>query len=276
VIEADPQTLAGLRELVIGRYAIAIGGSHAKGRADDHSDVDFYLFAEEVVAAQRRHAIATRLADSPGSVKVGGHPDRDWGTNIDFVRHGVLVEATVRGIALIEAVLAQCLAGEIVASPMLWTPGGWFYNHATLADLHTLQPVEDAYGLLAGWRSRVATYPPALASAIIHRHLPLAGFWLDNAHYRAAIARGDAFYTQSIVVQALHHLMQVLYAVNETYFPGDKRALEYAAEFRRAPDRLRDTLDWLMFPGRPTVPVLAEQREVLARLVSQTRRLAHR
>jgi len=263
-----------LQPLLGGAYAVGVGGSRAKGSSDEHSDLDLYLFAENLAGEEKIRAALSGVAEL-GRVEIGGDPETLWGRNIDFRVNGGLVEVTVRSVAHIERIIADCSAGRLVAEPMVWTPGGFFYHHAALADIASLRPLADPHGLIARWQERLATYPPALRKAVIARHLPRASFWLENPHYRSAIARADSPYTQSIVMNTIHDLMQVLYAVNERYYAGDKRLLSQAAALPVRPADLVEQVAWLVLPGSAATPELLErQRLALADLVAATKRLA--
>jgi hypothetical protein len=157
-----------------------------------------------------------------------------------------------------------------------WTTTG-FYNHCCLSDLTVMLPIEDPFGIIARWKSAVASYPPKLREAIVRHHLPAAGFWPDNFHYLSAIERQDVIYVTGIVQQVVHNLVQVIFALNETYFPGDKR-LDLAIEhLPRQPPRLCERIHALLFPGTPaTREVLRQQREELRSLLREVRDMAAR
>ncbi|HEU5042275.1 MAG TPA: nuclear transport factor 2 family protein [Gemmatimonadales bacterium] len=262
-----------LQPLLGGAHALGMGGSRAKGSSDEHSDLDLYLFAESLAEQDKIVAALSGVADL-GRVEIGGDLETLWGRNIDFRVNGELVEVTVRSVAHIERIIADCEAGVLRAEPMVWTPGGFFYHHAALADLVSIRPLSDPYGLIARWQERLATYPPALRKAVIARHLPRASFWLENPHYRSAIARVDVPYTQSIVMNTVHDLIQVLYAVNERYYPGEKRLVAQAASLPERPEDLPEKLAWLVLPAEPpTTELLERQRLTLVDLVAGTKGL---
>ena len=263
-----------LQPLLGGAYAVGLGGSRAKGSSDEHSDLDLYLFAEALAGEDKIRTALGGVADL-GRIEIGGDIHTLWGRNIDFRVDGQLVEVTVRSPAHIDRIIADCEAGLVRAEPMVWTPGGFFYPHAALADLATIRPLADPQGLIARWQQRLGTYPPALREAIIARHLPRASFWLDNPHYRTAIARADVPYTQSIVLNTVHDLMQVLHAVNERYYSGEKRLLEQARALRVGPADLAGTVAWLVLPGEAAgAELLERQRLALVELVAATTLLA--
>ena len=154
-----------------------------------------------------------------------------------------------------------------------WTVMG-FYNHCALSDLHNMVPLEDPAGVLARWKGAVAEYPPKLRETILNDHLRAAQFWPENFHYRSAVARCDAIYAAGIVHQVVHNLVQVLFALNRTYFPGDKK-LDIALEHLEVkPAGFTERIQRLLLPGtgrdRDT---LDRQRSELIELTRQVEEL---
>jgi predicted nucleotidyltransferase len=80
-----------VREFARGDYAIALGGSYAKGTADREADVDLYLFAHAVLPRQERTRVASAFSPEVGSVVSWGDdiPFRDGGTDFRFGGHTV-------------------------------------------------------------------------------------------------------------------------------------------------------------------------------------------
>lgn len=57
-----PRLLPVLRQLCVGPYGIAIGGSYAKGNHDALSDLDMYVFAHQIQPGlQRSELVAQKL-----------------------------------------------------------------------------------------------------------------------------------------------------------------------------------------------------------------------
>jgi hypothetical protein len=120
----------------------------------------------------------------------------------------------------------------------------------------------------------VADYPPKLRETILGNHLRAARFWPENFHYRSAVARCDAIYAAGIVHQVVHNLVQVLFALNRTYFPGDKK-LDIALEHLEVkPAGFTERIQRLLLPGtgrdRDT---LDRQRTELIELTRQVEEL---
>ncbi|HET7460921.1 MAG TPA: nucleotidyltransferase domain-containing protein, partial [Longimicrobium sp.] len=150
-----------LRRFAPGACAVGLGGSCAKGERDAHSDVDVYLFADGVQGgAARDAAVRAALGAEAGPVSWGSDdPFVQGGT--DFTYRGVRVECWLRSVRSVEAAIAECLRGVVRREYVAWTVSG-FFNHAVMADVHSLRIVEDAGGVLARWQATTATYPEPL------------------------------------------------------------------------------------------------------------------
>jgi GNAT superfamily N-acetyltransferase len=263
-----------VRRLCAGPCAVALGGSHARGSADAHSDVDLYVFASAVRSSAERDAVVTEALGAAAEADSWGRegPFVEGGT--DFRYDGRRVEVWLRSTEHVEASIAASLRGEVRRDPSVWAVMG-FFRHVVLADVRSMRIVDDPDGVLARWKGAVAEYPEALRDSLVRRFLAEAAFWPENVHYRTAVERADALYTSAIVQQVAQALVQVLFALGREYFPGEKQ-LAAALETLplRPPDFARRLLA-VLFPGAaPGAAELEAQRRELAALVAETARLA--
>ena len=256
-----------VRQFARGEYAIALGGAHAKGTADSESDLDLYLFANSVLPTDER----TRMTVAFSPEVTGAYswqddlPFSDTGT--DFYFRGMRVEVWLRNAERIERTIAECLDGVLKRDLVTWTTTG-FYNHCALSDVKVMVPLEDPFGIIARWKSQVGGYPRKLRDAIIAQHLPAARFWPDNFHYKSAVERVDVIYATGIVQQVVHNLLQVLFALNESYFPGDKNLGVALDHLPRQPVELRSKVESLLWPAASaTRETLRAQAEALRSLL---------
>lgn len=255
-----------------GECGIALGGAHAKGVADPQSDLDLYLFAKGVLPGSER----ARLCEQFGGIEsVTGWdeapPFVQGGT--DFYYKGIKVECWLRNSDYVANVIAECQAGTVRHSLVTWTVMG-FYNYCTLSDLNAMAPVDDPVGLLARWKAEVSAYPPKLREAIICTFLRAARFWPENFHYRTAVERGDAIYVAGIVQQVVHNLIQVAFALNRVYFPGDKKLAAALDHLPILPERFAERVQWLLMPGEGASQALFDrQRQELIQLTHQVEQL---
>lgn len=252
-------------------YGIALGGSHAKGLADAHSDVDLYLFADAVVPAARRAELVTaRLGDAAEATSWGAdEPFVEGGT--DFSADGTRVEVWLRSASTVEATIDDALRGHLRREHRAWTVMG-FFGHVVLGDVHAMRIVDDPTGMLARWKASVAAYPEPLREAILRRFVAEAAFWPGNPHYLSAVERADVIYTSGIVQQTIHALVQVVFALDRTWFPGEKNLATALAKLPSAPPDFAARVERLLCVGpRPSVADLRMQARELADLVRETR-----
>lgn len=273
-IRSDIADLLGLvRSLADGEYGIALGGSYAKGTADADSDLDLYLFSKRIRPREERQRLVAAYSPDITALVCWdvGDPVTQCGT--DFRYCGRLVETWTRSIDAIDAVIEECRQGIVKRNLVTWTTTG-FYNHCCLSDIQVMIPLEDPAGIISLWKSLIAVYPPKLKQAIIEQHLGAARFWPWNPHYQSAVERADVIYVTGIVQQVVHNVIQVLFALNETYFPGDKNLRRSTDHFQLAPPRLGERLDSLLWPDYPPTPeMLHRQQADLCDLVQETMKL---
>jgi hypothetical protein len=266
-----------LRRFCVGDYGIALGGSYAKGTGDAQSDVDIYLFAHRVLPGCERSAIIEQAPLELGPVHTWGEDGDDWregGT--DFWVAGRKVECWLRNAGRVDATLQASVEGRIARDCVVWTVMG-FYSYVLLSDLRVMRIIEDPCGILAGWKARIAEYPAALREAILAQYLAEARFWPDNFHYKTAVERGDILYTSGIVQQVVYALIQVVYALNRVYFPGEKMVAATLAKLPIQPADFAGRIRALVYPGDAgTVADLRAQQGALAALVGEVAQLVRR
>ncbi len=268
------QLIPLLRRFARSEYGIAVGGAHAKGTDDPQSDLDLYVFARDVLANAERSQATSRFSPDVEGLISWGEDDPFVQGGTDFYYRKQKIECWLRNSASIEDALSECRGGIVKREFVTWTTTG-FYNHCCLSDLKAMIPVEDPSGLLARWQREIAVYPPRLREAIVRTHLSAARFWPHNYHYTSAVERQDVIYTVGIIQQVVHNLIQVLFAVNEVYFPGDKKLAAALGHLDRLPPRFVERVQGLIFPEeRVGVALLRRQQAELQQLLKDTEDLA--
>ncbi|RJE86893.1 nucleotidyltransferase domain-containing protein [Paenibacillus sp. 1011MAR3C5] len=259
-----------LQGMLTGRYAIALGGSYAKGYMDEHSDLDFYVYTDGVKPLEERRSILSAIADADQSCHIDEHIEGTlWGGCADFYYSGMKVETSVKSIAVYEQAIRECLDGKIFVEPTFWTLSG-YYNYICLSEVSFVQPLIDEVGLLTNWKGHVSVYPEKLKKAIIQQFWWKSTFWLDNFHYLSAIERGDFVYASGIAQQTFHSLLQVLLAANEVYFKGDKKIGKQLSELAFCPEPLIHELDFLLGAHQDRM-LLKRQRQLLLEITNAVR-----
>lgn len=245
-----------LKALANGRCAVTIGGSHGKRTFDDRSDVDFRVFCDEIVGAPK-------LGETE-EWKAFARVVERWraqGIDIDY--------CWVRTIADIDVQLEAWLGGKVAPREMVWTL--WGYH--LLTDIANQMVIDDPAGIVAAWQARLTPYPRALQRAIIRKHMGSLNYWRTDYHYRNKVERGDVVFLAGMAARLVHDVMQVLFAINRTYYVGDGNNLHYVEAFAVQPRAFAERVSAILYPS-PAGDVLRTQYEAILALIDDVAPLA--
>ena len=222
VTNPDPiiaQIATALRALDGTRPVIGLGGAHAKGQADQHSDIDFYVFATDLPGAGRlSEDLASRLPRATAFRTWSG----EFEAGVDFDFAGQVVEVWFRDSVRVRSAVDRALSGSIEREDRVWTPNG-FYSSTVLSDLRSMRVLYCEDSAFAALLETIRQYPEALRRSAFDAGLAPQRFWRGNMHLATAIARVDSYYLESIFHQVRSGLIQSAFAVNRAYFGGDKK-----------------------------------------------------
>jgi hypothetical protein len=242
---------------VRGLRAMVLGGSQASGLARPDSDVDVGLYYRQDQALDTRQirAIAALRNDTPEPTvtELGG-----WGPWVNggawLMIGGQRVDLLYRNLDFVSSTIDECNSGH-VRSDYWQQPAYGFHSFMYCAEISICLPLYDPDSLIAPLKARVADYSPLLKQAITERFLWSARFTLDNTHKPAA--RGEVYMVTGCLARAIHCLVQVLYAQNETYYLSEKRLAADLGRFGRQPDTFRESIYALLgAPGTTTAELL--------------------
>ena len=228
------------------RIVIGIGGSRAKGLRDAHSDYDFRLYADQFCSA-------------PGDVH--DQPEyRHFGDAMQqWEDRGLRIDGTwQRLIGVIDAEVDQWLAGTAQPTVLDWAV--WGYYRPT--DLLHQRIIRDPDGVMSGWKLRLAQYPDALHDRLLAENIALLRYRRGYHHYESKVLRGDLVYLSGLSSRLVHAIVQVVFALDRTWFPGDGRTLQLVAGLPvQPPDRTALITAILALPNPAT------QRDMLIPLI---------
>ena len=240
-----------LKALAKGRCAVTLGGSRGKRTADNQSDLDFRVFCDEIVGGANYWE---NEAWKPFAKRVEYW--RAQGVHIDY--------CWVRTVNEIDTQLDAWLSGKIAPVEHVWTL--WGYH--LLTDIANQVVIEDPAGLIAGWQARLTPYPQPLQKAILKKHLGSLNYWRTDYHYRNKVERGDVVFLASITARLVHDIMQVLFAINQTYYVGDGNNLHYVAKFVIKPNDIERRIQAILYPPQ-TENVFVSQYEAIFALIDE-------
>lgn len=234
----SPDKLAVLKEIleqlqaVEGIAAIVLGGSYARGTQHAASDIDLGLYYEENVPFDIDQI--RQIATASGTATVTGF--YEWGAWVNggawiSTAHGK-IDFLYRNVDHVRRVILNAQKGKLELDFLQQPPFG-FPSIIYLAETSICLPLFDPKGLVANLKALVNPYPQGIKESITQNMLWGCEFTLSAA--RGFATKGDIYNTVGCLTRALSFLTQVLFALNETYFISDKRAIETIETFSLKP-----------------------------------------
>jgi len=226
-----------------GIVAIVLGGSRARGTADDRSDIDLgiYYDAARPFSTMALGAAAQELDDRhlPGLVTDFGA----WGPAVNgggwLEIRGYHVDFLYREIGAVREAIDECIAGRPRSIYQLGHPLG-FHLQIYVGEVHVCRPLYAASKAIAELKSLVGEYPEKFRAATIVKHMFDAEFEISIAAKPAA--RADVMYVAGCLFRAAGFMTLVLYALNRKFFLNEKGAFAESRRFTIKPARFHDTV----------------------------------
>lgn len=183
--------------------AAMVTGSAAKGLSDNYSDLDLTIYydaelpSEDDLTLIRQHHGAAERKWLLGDRAEGGFAEA-------YDLDGIEVQIGHTTIANWEADIAKVLIELDCDSPLQKALEGTLACQALYGAAYIDQ-----------WQARLAAYPPALAEAMVKKHLAFFPIWGLEAHFRT---RHAPIWYYQILVEAAQNIVGVLAGLNRLYF----------------------------------------------------------
>lgn len=223
---------------VPGVVAVVLGGSYARGEADQQSDVDIGLYYrhQTPIDTKALDRLATRLDGRHEAGRVT--PIGEWGPWINggawLVIEGQRVDWLYRDLADVELAIASARAGIISTHYQPGHPHG-FHNYIYAGEVHYGRAMHDTDRTFSRLRFKTLAYPPKLKSAITSKFMWEARFALETA--KKSVGRRDVAYVAGCLFRSAMCMVQVLFALNERYFVNEKGSVAAVDSFSKRPAR---------------------------------------
>ena len=264
------QPIVARLQTVPGLIALVLGGSRGRGKPTDTSDWDIGIYYEDEqtfdIAALNR--IATELDDDHRldlCTPIGGWGP--WVTGGGWLRiQDKPVDLIYRDVRRVRRAVEDALAGEFTLNYQPGHPAG-YPSTIYVGEVATCQPLWDASGMVAGFKSQLTPYPPALRDAILHRFAWEANFSLATCEKSAR--RGDLSYVGMCFSRAVFCMVQTLFALNQAWYLNEKGAVLLADQFKIAPSRFAERVNMAFAQlGNDTEAAIATLRDVDAEITA--------
>lgn len=239
--------LASLKT-VKGIEAVVLGGSRAKGNYSEKSDIDIGIYYSnsselDLEALNRAASILDDTHRLNLITKIG-----EWGPWINgggwLCIDGLATDFLLRDLSKVSAVIEDCLNEKITIDYQPGHPHG-FINSIYAAETYYCKILLDANNHVAKLKDKITPYPLAIKTGIINKFLWEAGF--SNAIAYKGLLKGDIVYTIGCIYRVISCLIQVVYALNETYIMNEKGSLINIDTFRIIPKDFKKRVETISY-----------------------------
>lgn len=202
--------------------AVVVNGSVGRGNADRYSDLELTVFWADHPAENERRAAVERAGGSDLTLWPLYEPDEEYSSS--YLVGGVKVDLGEFTVETIERFIDDVIERADIAD----------YKQLLISAILQGTPVHGA-ALVRQWRAQVASYPRALAEAMILAHCE---FNLSSADVLAE--RDDLLMLYDLICTTERQILGILLGLNRLYLanPNYKWLDQLVSELRIAPAAL--------------------------------------
>lgn len=254
-----------------GVKAIVLGGSYATGMATDNSDLDIGIYYSEQnpFDLEKIKLLAEKYADIEKPTVTGFY---EWGP---WVNGGAWIKTTNDKVDFLYKNIDQITETIDTAKNGIWEnnfeqqPPYGFSSIIFLAETRYNIPLWDPEDIIKKLKEAVKQYPQKLKKSVIQQSLWSAEFTIWQAENFAD--KADVYNTIGCLTRAVKNIVTALFAINELYPMGDKRAIEILEQSKIKPANLTQKINNILCSNKD---VLTQSVGHLKTLSQQTMSLA--
>jgi hypothetical protein len=252
--------------------AIVLGGSYAMGTATDASDLDIgiYYYEKKPFSLDDIRSVAKKYAINNDLTVTGFY---EWGP---WVNGGAWIETAsrkvdflYRNIEQVKSTIEKAKKGEWENHCEQQPPYG-FLSVIYLGETKNCIPLYDPHEIISKLKSEVRVYPIKLKETIIQQSLWSAEFTIWHADY--FLKKQDIYNTMGCLTRAVKNIVNTLFALNEIYQIGDKRAIEILEKTEKHPANLKEKIANILCVNKNTIN---NHLDVLESLFKETMELTN-
>jgi hypothetical protein len=226
-----------------------LGGSYAVGLATDKSDLDIGIYYSEHAPfeIERIRDIADKYAYNDRPTVTGFY---EWGP---WVNSGAWINAVDVEVDFLYKNINQITKTIDNAKDGIWKnnfeqqPPYGFSSIIFLAETHSSLPLYDPENIVQQLKESVKQYPEKLKQSVIQQSLWSAEFTIWQAEKFAA--NNDVYNAVGCFTRAVKNIISALFAINEIYPMGDKRALDILEQSEIKPANLTNKVNNILCCG---------------------------
>lgn len=254
-----------------GDMTITLGGAHAKGLADELSDIDIYMYMESPKPYEANRKTLEAFADGGRIIAMTkDHFSDPVGGYYVFDYKGTFTEVTTRLYSNAMKHIGEAVAGRFEILPADWTVNG-YYTFTYASEISFVKPLWDPPGFIEKTKKIIYPFPAKLKKRIFETFGAAVRAKPYKADYLNAIKRKDLLIVNYNVYSAIISMAPVIYALNDAYFTGDKQLAKKLSALPYCPKGLLENLSFLL--GAPDdARKLEKQREILCGIADELAR----
>lgn len=254
-----------------GVEAIVLGGSYAMGMATDSSDLDIgiYYSPDKPFDLKKIRLVAEKYSDNKQPTVTEFY---EWGP---WVNGGAWIKTKNGKVDFLYKNIDQVAATVANAKNGIWEnnfeqqPPYGFSSIIFLAETYYCKPLYDPENIIYTLKQEVEKYPEKLRQTVIIQSLWSAEFTLWQTKNFAL--KGDVYNTLGCLTRVVKNIVTALFAINEIYPLGDKRALQIIEQAKTKPENLSKKINSILCVDENT---LTENVQRLTQLFDEIVELA--
>lgn len=240
-------------KLIDGVKAIVLGGSYAIGSATENSDLDIGIYYSEdnLFDIEKIKKVAKKLAVNEQPTVTGFY---EWGP---WVNGGAWINTTSGEVDFLYKNISQIIRTIDNAKNGIWEnnfeqqPPYGFSSIIFLSETQSCLPLYDPDSIIKELKESVKQYPQKLKQSVIQQSLWSAEFTIWQAEKFAT--KNETYNTVGCLTRATKSIVTALFAINELYPMGDKRAISILEHAKIRPESLTSKIDKILCCNKDTL-----------------------
>ncbi len=233
-------------KVIPGVKALVLGGSFATGMATSSSDLDvgIYYTSNEPFDVLAITLVAEKYAHDSTLTVTNFY---EWGP---WVNGGAWIKTTHGKVDFIYKNIDQITTTIENAKNGIWEnhfeqqPPYGFSSIIFLAETQTCIPLYDPDGIIEKLKRDVKDYPAKLKQSVIQQSLWAAEFTIWHAEQ--FVEKRDMYNIVGCLTRAVKSIVSTLFALNELYPIGDKRAIDIIERTAIKPPHFKEKIEAIL------------------------------
>ncbi|WP_338226128.1 nucleotidyltransferase domain-containing protein [Algoriphagus confluentis] len=238
---------------VDGVKAIVLGGSYAIGMATKSSDLDIGIYYSELnpFDIEKVREVAKNISNNDQPIVTGFY---EWGP---WVNGGAWINTTSGEVDFLYKNIEQITRTIDNSKNGIWEnnfdqqPPYGFSSIIFLSETQSSHALYDPDNVVKNLKESVKQYPKKLKQSVIQQSLWSAEFTIWQAEKFAG--KNDTFNTVGCLTRATKSIITSLFAINELYPMGDKRAISILEQTKIRPEFLSLKIDLILCCNKDTL-----------------------